>query len=315
MTKKAKGRNGKGKSKADKAASTKIPDEVEAQPEMESKPTVAAGVTGQSILIDKKVYSQELCRLQIELVKLQEWVRFKSLKVIVIFEGRDAAGKGGVIKRITDSLNPRVCRVVALPAPTEREKTQWYFQRYVAHLPAAGEMVLFDRSWYNRAGVERVMGFCTESEHAEFLRSVPEFERMLVRSGIILIKYWFSVSNKEQELRFQARIADPTKRWKLSPMDLQSRARWVEYSKAKDEMFAYTDIKQAPWYVVNADNKLCARLNCIHHLLGIIPYQDLTPEPIALPPRQSEKGYLRPPLTDQTFVPEVYRPDGSADAD
>jgi len=308
MAKKNKGKNGKGKARNDKAASAKIPDEVEAEPEMEMKQAVATGVTEKSILVDKKVFSLELRRLQIELVKLQEWVRFKGLKVIVLFEGRDAAGKGGVIKRITESLNPRVCRVVALPAPTEREKTQWYFQRYVAHLPAGGEMVLFDRSWYNRAGVERVMGFCTDNEHAEFLRSVPEFERMLVRSGIILIKYWFSVSNKEQELRFQARIADPTKRWKLSPMDLQSRARWVEFSKAKDEMFAYTDIKQAPWYVVNADNKLCARLNCMRHLLGMIPYEDLTPESIDLPPRQSEKGYVRPPMTDQTFVPEVYKP-------
>src|SRR5512135_3300498 len=197
---------------------------------------------------------------------MQEYVKAKGLKIVVIFEGRDAAGKGGVIKRIAERTNPRVCRVVALPSPTERERTQWYFQRYAAHLPAAGEIVLLDRSWYNRAGVERVMGFCTDEEYAEFLRSVTEFERMLVRSGIILIKYWFSVSDKEQERRFQDRIANPTKRWKLSPMDLQSRARWVEYSKAKDEMFAYTDIKQAPWYVVNADDKLCARLNCIHHL-------------------------------------------------
>jgi polyphosphate kinase 2 len=258
------------------------------------------------ISIDKKLYEKELARLQKELIKLQEWIRFKNLKVVVIFEGRDAAGKGGVIKRITESLNPRVCRVVALPAPTEREKTQWYFQRYIAHLPAGGEMVLLDRSWYNRAGVERVMGFCTDEEYAEFLRSVPEFERMLVRSGIILIKYWFSVSDKEQEKRFQARINDPTRRWKLSPMDLNSRARWAEYSKAKDEMFAHTDIKQAPWYVVNADNKMCARLNCIHHLLSMIPYEDLTPEPIVLPPRQAEIGYVRPPITDQTFVPEVY---------
>ena len=259
--------------------------------------------------INKKTYEKELARLQEELIKLQEWIRFKNLKVVVIFEGRDAAGKGGVIKRITESLNPRVCRVVALPAPTEREKTQWYFQRYIAHLPAAGEMVLFDRSWYNRAGVERVMGFCTDEEYSEFLRSVPEFERMLVRSGIILIKYWFSVSDKEQELRFQARINDPTKRWKLSPMDLNSRARWVEYSKAKDQMFAHTDIKQASWYVVNADNKRCARLNCIRHLLSLIPYADLTPEPILLPPRQQEGGYVRPPITDQTFVPEVYIPE------
>ena len=259
--------------------------------------------------IDKKTYEKELIRLQKELIKLQEWIRYKSLKVVVIFEGRDAAGKGGVIKRITESLNPRVCRVVALPAPTEREKTQWYFQRYVAHLPAGGEMVLFDRSWYNRAGVERVMGFCTDEEYSEFLRSVPEFERMLVRSGVILIKYWFSVSDKEQEKRFQGRIDNPTKRWKLSPMDLNSRARWVEYSKAKDEMFAHTDIKQAPWYVVNADNKMCARLNCIRHLLSLIPYEDLTPEPIVLPPRQAEAGYVRPPITDQTFVPEIYVPE------
>jgi polyphosphate kinase 2 len=258
------------------------------------------------IPIDKKAYEKELAHLQVELVKLQEWVRHKNLKVVVIFEGRDAAGKGGVIKRITESLNPRACRVVALPAPTEREKTQWYFQRYVSHLPAGGEIVLFDRSWYNRAGVERVMGFCTDEEYAEFLRSVPEFERMLVRSGIILIKYWFSVSDREQELRFQERINTPTKRWKLSPMDLNSRARWVEYSKAKDEMFAHTDIKQAPWHVVNADNKKCARLNCIRHLLTMIPYEDLTPEPIALPPRQAKEGYIRPPITDQTFVAEVY---------
>jgi polyphosphate kinase len=261
------------------------------------------------IPINKKTYEKELARLQVELVKLQEWVRQKRLKVVVIFEGRDAAGKGGVIKRITESLNPRVCRVVALPAPTEREKTQWYFQRYVAHLPAAGEMVLFDRSWYNRAGVERVMEFCTDDEYAEFLRSVPEFERMLVRSGVILIKYWFSVSDHEQEIRFQERIDNPTKRWKLSPMDLNSRARWVEYSKAKDEMFAHTDIKQAPWHVVNADNKKCARLNCIRHLLNMIPYADLTPEPISLPPRQSDGGYVRPPITDQTFVPSYYVPE------
>ena len=261
------------------------------------------------IPIDKKVYKKELARLQVELVKLQEWIRANKLRVVVIFEGRDAAGKGGVIKRITESLNPRVCRVVALGTPTEKEKTQWYFQRYVAQLPAGGEMVLFDRSWYNRAGVERVMGFCTNEEYREFLRSVPEFERMLIRSGVILIKYWFSVSDGEQEERFQARIKDPTKRWKLSPMDLESRSRWVEYSRAKDEMFAHTDIKQAPWYVVNADNKKCARLNCIHHLLSMIPYEDLTPEPIKLPRRQEEGGYVRPPITDQTFIPEVYIPE------
>ena len=221
--------------------------------------------------LTKKVYEAELARLQEELVKLQEWIKDQGLKVVVIFEGRDAAGKGGVIKRITLRLNPRVCRVVALAAPTEREQTQWYFQRYVPHLPAAGEMALFDRSWYNRAGVERVMGFCTDEEYREFLHACPTFERMLVRSGIILIKYWFSVSDAEQERRFHARIEDRTRRWKLSPMDLESRTRWVEYSRAKDEMFAHTDIKQAPWYVVDADSKRRARLNCIHHLLSLIP--------------------------------------------
>jgi polyphosphate kinase len=251
-------------------------------------------------------YEKELRRMQIELVKLQEWIKHKGLKVVVLFEGRDAAGKGGVIKRITESLNPRVCRVVALGTPTEREKTQWYFQRYVPHLPAAGEMLLFDRSWYNRPNVERVMGFCTEAQVQEFFRSCPEFERMLVRSGIILIKYWFSVSNEEQERRFRDRIDDPTKRWKLSPMDLESRAKWVEYSKAKDDNFRYTDIKQAPWHVVNADNKKSARLNCISHLLSIIPYEDLTPDPIELPPRQENTSYIRPPITDQTFVPEIF---------
>jgi polyphosphate kinase 2 len=239
-------------------------------------------------------------------VKVQEWIKIKGLKVVVIFEGRDAAGKGGTIKRITQKLNPRICHIVALGIPTEKEKNQWYYQRYVAHLPSAGEMVLFDRSWYNRAGVERVMGYCTEEEYREFLRSCPEFERMLIRSGIILIKYWFSVSDEEQERRFQARIHDPTKRWKLSPMDLESRAKWVEYSKAKDEMFAYTDIKQAPWYVVNSDDKKRAHLNCISHLLSLIPYQDLTPESITLPPRQARTRYVRPPITDQTFVPEIY---------
>jgi polyphosphate kinase len=275
---------------------------------VETEPRPDAAAPEMHVAVDKDLYNDELARLQIELVKWQEWIRSKGQKVVVIFEGRDAAGKGGVIKRITEPLNPRVCRVAALPAPTEREKTQWYFQRYVAHLPAAGEIVLFDRSWYNRAGVERVMGFCTDDEYNEFLRTVPEFERILIRSGTTLVKYWFSVSDKEQEKRFQARIADPTKRWKLSPMDMQSRSRWVEYSKAKDDMFAFTDIKQSPWYVVNADNKMCARLNCIHHLLSIIPYQDLTPEPIALPARQAEGGYVRPPITDQTFVPEVYVP-------
>jgi len=256
--------------------------------------------------LTKKEYEKQLNLLQVELVKLQRWIRTKGLKVVVLFEGRDAAGKGGVIKRITQRLNPRVVKVVALGTPTEKEKTQWYFQRYIPHLPAASEMVLFDRSWYNRAGVEYVMEFCTEDEHREFLRSSPEFERMLVRSGITLIKYWFSVSDEEQERRFQYRIKDRTKRWKLSDMDLQSRARWMEYSKAKDIMFAHTDIKQAPWYVVNADNKKRARLNCISHLLSMIPYKDIKPKPIKLPPRQKKVGYVRPPIEDQNFVPERF---------
>lgn len=292
-------------------------DEAEIVAEEEKAPTTedekdrpGKAIKKQPKKMKRKVYEQELAKLQVELVKLQEWIKQQSLKVVVIFEGRDTAGKGGTIKRIMDRLNPRVVRVVALTTPTEREKTQWYFQRYVAHLPAAGEMVLFDRSWYNRALVERVMGFCTDEEYREFLRSCPEFERMLVRSGIILIKYWLSVSDEEQERRFQARIHDIVRRWKLSPMDLKARAKWVEYSKAKDEMFKYTDIKQAPWYVVNAEVKRHARLNLIHHLLGMIPYKDLTPESIKLPPRQKDIGYVRPPITDQTFVPEVYGPDG-----
>ncbi|MGA2864135.1 MAG: polyphosphate kinase 2 [Verrucomicrobiota bacterium] len=257
--------------------------------------------------VKNKTYKKELKRLQIELVKLQEWIKHKGLKVVVLFEGRDAAGKGGTIKRISQRMNPRICRVVALGTPTEREKTQWYFQRYAAHLPAAGEMVLLDRSWYNRAGVEHVMGFCTDAEYEEFLHSCPEFERMLVRSGIILIKYWFSVSNEEQEERFQARIQDPTKRWKLSPMDLESRRRWQDYSRAKDTMMAHTDIKQSPWYVVDADNKRRARLNCIRHLLDQIPYEDLTPKPVKLPARPLNNGYIRPPISDQTFVADFDR--------
>ncbi len=289
--------------KKEKGKVTKKPVSTPAAKQTNSPPPSLPGLKPK---MKRKIYEDELVKLQTELVKLQEWIKHKGLKVVVIFEGRDAAGKGGVIKRITQRLNPRVVRVVALGTPTEREKTQWYFQRYAPHLPAAGEMVLFDRSWYNRAGVERVMGFCTEEEYREFLRSCPEFERMLVRSGIILIKYWFSVSDEEQERRFQARIIDPTKRWKLSPMDLESRGRWVEYSRAKDEMFKYTDIKQAPWYVVNADVKRYARLNCIRHLLSMIPYDDLTPRPIKLPPRQDDVGYVRSPFTDQTFVPEVY---------
>ena len=256
--------------------------------------------------IKAKDYERELARLQQELVRLQRWIRHEGLKVVVIFEGRDAAGKGGVIKRITERLNPRVVRVVALGTPSDREKTQWWFQRYVAELPAAGEMVLFDRSWYNRGLVEPVMGFCTEEEYREFLRSCPEFERMLVRSGIIVIKYWFSVSDAEQERRFQNRISDPVRRWKLSPVDVQGRSRWVDFSKAKDTLFAHTDIKQAPWYVVDADSKKAARLNCISHLLSLIPYETVPWEDVELPERQSGVGYVRPPITDQTFVPEVY---------
>ncbi|EJL6299005.1 polyphosphate kinase 2 [Vibrio cholerae] len=255
--------------------------------------------------LDKKVYERELELLQIELVKLQEWVKQEKLKLVVIFEGRDAAGKGGVIKTITEKLNPRVCRVAALPAPTEKEKTQWYFQRYVAHLPAGGEIVLFDRSWYNRAGVEKVMGFCSDEEYQEFLRSCPEFERMLQRSGIILLKYWFSVSDEEQERRFIERINTPLKRWKFSPMDLESRQRWAAYSRAKDEMFAYTDTKHCPWWVVPSDDKKRAHLNCISHLLSSVEYQEIEHAPISLP-EINKQGYVRPPIEDQTFVPQRY---------
>ena len=256
--------------------------------------------------LPKKTYEDELAKLQVQLVQLQEWVKYKGLRVVILFEGRDAAGKGGSIKRITESLNPRVCRVVALGVPTEKEKTQWYFQRYVPHLPAAGEMVLFDRSWYNRAGVERVMGFCSEAEYWDFLRSCPNFENMLIRSGIILIKYWFSVNDKEQERRFIQRINDPTRRWKISPMDVESRTKWIDYSKAKDEMFAYTDTKQSPWFVVQADDKRKARLNCISHLLSLIPYEDVPREKIVLPPLEHDKAYVRPPMSEQTFVPSRY---------
>ena len=251
-------------------------------------------------------YNRELAKLQQELVKLQYWIKEQGLKVCVIFEGRDAAGKGGVIKRITQRLNPRIVRVVALGIPSDKEKQQWYFQRYAPHLPTAGEMVLFDRSWYNRAGVERVMGFCTDDEYRDFMRTCPEFERMLVRSGIQLIKYWFSVSDEEQERRFRVRNNDPVRRWKLSPMDLGSRSRWVEYSRAKDAMFMYTDTEKAPWHVVDANIKRHARLNCISHLLSLIEYQDLTPEPIELPPRQRDPGYKRPPITSQKWVPAIF---------
>ncbi|HLP72735.1 MAG TPA: polyphosphate kinase 2 [Bacteroidales bacterium] len=251
-------------------------------------------------------YMKQLGNLEIELVKLQEWVKTKKLRVVVVFEGRDAAGKGGVIKTIAGCLNPRICRIVALGVPTEKEKSQWYFQRYVSQLPAGGEIVLFDRSWYNRAGVEKVMGYCTNDEYEEFLRSCPEFERMLIRSGIILLKYWFSVSDHEQEKRFQERIKDPTKRWKISPMDIESRDKWVEYSMAKDKMFSFTDTKQSPWYVVHGDDKKRARLNLISHLLSMIPYEDLTQKPFKLPPLKHDVAYVRPPVTDQTFVPEKY---------
>ena len=256
--------------------------------------------------LDKRVYERELLRLQTELVKLAAWVKGRGLKVVALFEGRDAAGKGGAIKRITEAVSPRTCQVVALAAPSEREKTQWYFQRYIAHLPAAGEIVLFDRSWYNRAGVEHVMGFCTPEDYREFMHSVPAFERMLIRSGIILIKYWFSVSDAEQEERFEARNRNPVKRWKLSPMDLESRKRWFDYSRAKDDMFKQTDSKDSPWWVVEADDKRRARLNCIAHFLSTIDYQDLTPDQIPLPdPQIPDPAYKRPPRSTLRFVPEI----------
>ena len=264
-----------------------------------------AGKPAKITAISKKDYEQELRRLQQDLVLLEDWVRHRGLRVVAIFEGRDTAGKGGVIKRITALLNPRFARVVALPAPTDREKTQWYFQRYVAHLPSAGEIVFFDRSWYNRAGVERVMGFCSDDEYDEFMRTCPQFERMLVRSGIVLVKYWLSVSDAEQERRFLSRINDPSKRWKLSPMDLQARARWVDYSEAKDQMFSYTDIPEAPWYVVESDNKRSAHLNLISHFLSLIPYEEVPHDDIRLPPRQ-KRNYVRPPKSSQRMVPTKF---------
>lgn len=270
-----------------------------------NRPADAVRTQSESRKLSSEKYEQELERLQIELVKLQRWIRHKGLRVVVIFEGRDAAGKGGTIKRITEPMNPRICRVVALNKPTDREVTQWYFQRYVAHLPAEGELVLFDRSWYNRAGVEKVMGFCTDEQYQEFLRACPNFERMLVRSGLILIKYWFSVSAEEQESRFNARLADPTKRWKLSEIDLASRMKWTEYSKAKDIMFAYTDTKQCPWMVVRADDKRKARLNCIHDLLQQIPYEEIPPKAIKIAERPAEEAYVRPPMREQTFVADI----------
>ena len=254
----------------------------------------------------RREYFRELFRLQGELVKLQDWVIATGHKVVILFEGRDAAGKGGVIKRITQRLNPRVCRVAALPAPNDRERSQWYFQRYVAHLPAAGEVVLFDRSWYNRAGVERVMGFCTDAQYEEFFRTVPEFEKMLVSSGLQIIKYWFSISDEEQNLRFLGRIHDPLKQWKLSPMDLESRSRWEEYTKAKETMLKRTHIPEAPWWVVHADDKKKARLNCIHHLLQQMPYQETEHPPVVLPERVRHEDYVRQPVPENIVVPEVY---------
>ncbi len=265
-----------------------------------------AGIAGAGDGLDRRVYFRELLRLQGELVKLQDWVIHKKLKVVVLFEGRDAAGKGGAIKRITQRLNPRVCRVAALPAPSERERSQWYFQRYVSHLPSGGEIVLFDRSWYNRAGVERVMGFCNDDEYEEFFRSVPEFEKMLIRSGIILIKYWFSITDEEQERRFLMRVHDPLKQWKLSPMDLESRRRWEAYTRAKDEMMRRSHIPEAPWWVVEGDEKKRARLNCIHHLLTQVPYDEVPHEPVALPARERSPDYVRGPVPTDMFVPSVY---------
>ena len=256
--------------------------------------------------LKRGVYEEKLAELHFELVKMQYWIRETGQKLVLIFEGRDAAGKGGAIKCITEPLNPRGCRIVALGTPTDRERSQWYFQRYAEHLPGAGEIVLFDRSWYNRAGVEHVMSFCGNDEYAEFLRSCPEFERMLVRSGIVLLKYWFSVSDEEQERRFEERSGNPARRWKLSPMDLESMAKWVEYSKAKDEMFRHTDIKQAPWWTVEANDKRRARLNCIAHILSSVPYKDVTPPALKLPHRPAmDAGYVRPPRSEQNYVPEI----------
>ncbi|WP_026405275.1 polyphosphate kinase 2 [Actinomadura rifamycini] len=260
--------------------------------------------TGKVKRLPRAVYERELARLQAELVKLQEWVRAEGARVAVVFEGRDAAGKGGTIKRVTEHLNPRVARIAALPAPTDRERTQWYFQRYVEHLPAAGEIVLFDRSWYNRAGVEHVMGFCTEQEYRRFLRQCPVFERLLVEDGLLLRKYWFSVSGAEQERRFRARLDDPIRRWKLSPMDLESMTRWEDYSRAKDDMFLHTDVPEAPWYVVESEDKRRARINMIAHLLSTVPYHEVEPPPLRLPPRPVPKDYARPPRDARTYVPD-----------
>ncbi|KAB0677366.1 polyphosphate kinase 2 [Aureimonas leprariae] len=280
-------------------------EELELSMDEETLDAMPHGGGGEGML-DRRFYFRELFRLQRELVRLQDWIQAKGLKVVVLFEGRDSAGKGGAIKRITQRLNPRVCRVVALPAPSARERSQWYFQRYIAHLPAAGEMVLFDRSWYNRAGVERVMGFCTEAEVEEFFRSVPDFERMLVRSGTILIKYWFSITDAEQQFRFSMRIEDPLKRWKLSPMDVESRRRWEDYTRAKEAMLQRTHIPEARWWVVAADDKKRARLNCIHHLLSQVPYGDVEQAPVSLPPREHRPDYVRHPVPAELHVPSRY---------
>ena len=292
-------------------AKTDVTDDAASTRTAPDEPTAGGGAAsatdnGQGSKLKRRVYEKELARLQLELVKMEDWVKANGLRVVVIFEGRDAAGKGGVIKRITASTNPRIVRVVALAAPTEREKGQWFFQRYVAELPSAGEVVLFDRSWYNRAGVDRVMGFASDEEVEEFFRTVPEFERMLVRSGTILVKYWFSVSDAEQERRFQDLINDPAKRWKLSPMDLEARSRWVEYSRAKDEMFRYTDTEDSPWWVVESDDKRRAHLNAITHLLRLVPYEEVPSPELLLPPRQSDDGYVRPPKDSQRFVPAIW---------
>jgi polyphosphate kinase 2 len=262
---------------------------------------------GANIKLERKFYESELKELQVELVKMQYWIKHVGYRLIILFEGRDAAGKGGTIKRITEPLNPRGCNVVALGTPSDQQKSQWYFQRYVEHFPSAGEIVLFDRSWYNRAGVEKVLGFCSPAQVEEFMLSAPEFERMLVRSGITLLKYWFSVSDNEQEVRFRSRLKDPARRWKLSPMDLESRDRWVDFSRAKDEMFARTNIPEAPWFTVEANDKRRARLNCIRHLLCKVPYEDMTPAAIELAPRKGSGDYQRPPINEQFFVPNHYR--------
>lgn len=299
---KVKKQRGKKKSKRTKAHANEA-DRYQPSPILDD---FSAHSEGKQPKLDRNFSEKELARLQVELVKMQYWVKHTGYRLILLFEGRDAAGKGGTIKRVTEPLNPRGCKVVALGTPSDQQKSQWYFQRYVEHFPSAGEILIFDRSWYNRAGVEKVMGFCSADQVEEFMQSCPEFERMLVRSGITLIKYWFSVRDEEQEVRFRSRLKDPARRWKLSPMDLESRDRWVEFSLAKDEMFARTNIPEAPWFTVEADDKRRARLNCIRHVLSKVPYEDMTPEAIELPPRKAVGDYQRPPLNEQFFVPNAY---------